>query len=97
MSTNFLIGAAVVFALGVVGYVAVGQRTFVRVWLCWTIFCLILFTALLGSHGMINAHNLMVAWAVAPLAALLGWLRQRLRIASPRRAGPVSPPRSPPR
>ncbi len=98
MSLNFLIGLAVVVVLGAIGYVAAGQRTFVRVWLCWTAFCLILFTALLASHGMANGHNLLIAWTVAPLTALLGWLRQlSMRAALKRRAALATPPRSPPR
>jgi hypothetical protein len=80
---NALIAGGVIAALAVFGWVATVQRGFLRVWLAWTVFCLILFPAILATRGQLDPHRLVGAAILAPVAALLAWLwyygRGRLR------------------
>ena len=65
-----------VAVLGVIGWVAIGQRTFFKVWLSWTAFCAILFSLLVVTRGTPTLTHLALAWTASPFVALLGWLRQ---------------------
>ena len=80
----------VVAALAAVGWFATAQTSFLKAWLAWSGFCLILFPALVASHGAATPKALLAAAVLAPLAGLLGgWrqasLRSRLRL---KRGGP---------
>ena len=75
MDYHILITAAVVLVLGVLGWFATGQTSFLKIWLSWTAFCLVLFTALLASKSALSMPNVLAAWLAAPVVALLGWLR----------------------
>ena len=66
----------VVAALAVIGWFATAQTSFVRAWLAWSGFCLILFPALVVAHGSTAPKALLAAAVLAPAAGLLGGWRQ---------------------
>ncbi len=76
MHLNGAMIVVAIAALGAIGWFAIGQRSFLRIWLSWTAFCVVLFTLLVVTRAQPTPHNLAIAWAAAPLVGLLGWLRQ---------------------
>ena len=73
MSDQALMAGAVVAALAAFAWIAAAQRGFLRVWLAWTIVCLILFPALLASRGQLTPRSFVAAAILAPVAALVAW------------------------
>jgi hypothetical protein len=62
--------------IAALGWFALGQRRFLRAWLSWTAFCLLLYVTLLVTRGEPTPSNLVVAGALSPLVGLVGWLRK---------------------
>ncbi len=67
-----------IFVLAGIGWVAVGERRLLKVWLWWTAFCVVLFTLLLLTRGEPSLRNLVIAWALAPAVACLALARHAL-------------------
>ncbi len=72
-----LISAAIWIVLGLIAWLAVVQRTTLRVWIAWTSFCLVLFPALLWWRDQWSTLNVAIAAILAPVFGLLGLADQR--------------------
>jgi hypothetical protein len=68
------VGLGALIGLCAFGWIASVQRGFLRVWAAWTVFCLILFPAILKTRGQLDTHSFIIAVILAPLAALIAWV-----------------------
>ena len=74
MSSDPLFAVVVLTALFISAWVAAAQRGFLRVWIAWTVVCLILFPSILKVRGELDPRSFAVAVILAPLAALIAWV-----------------------